>query len=159
MRTHGSAQELERRRRRAVALVQGGMTPKQAATRIGCSVTSINRWLDSYKRGGPAALSGRPHPGASCRLSDAQRRDLVGRLTRGALAEGYATDVWTCPRIVEVIRKHYGVTYHVDHIPRFMATLGFSCQKPERRAAQRDEAAIRRWIGKDWPRIKKNRRG
>jgi transposase len=54
-----------------------------------------------------------------------------------------------------LIERCYGVRYHVDHIPRLLGSLGFSCQKPERRAVERDEAAIQRWMQQDWPRIKK----
>lgn len=56
-----------------------------------------------------------------------------------------------------MIERHYGVRYHVDHIPKMMASLGWSCQKPEKRAIERDEDAIAAWIKKGWPRIKKSR--
>ncbi|MCH8344942.1 MAG: winged helix-turn-helix domain-containing protein [Planctomycetes bacterium] len=59
--------------------------------------------------------------------------------------------------IAEVIERHYGVRYHVDHIPRLLGGLGWSCQKPQRRAIERDEEAIVRWVQRDWARIKKSR--
>jgi transposase len=66
--------------------------------------------------------------------------------------------LWTCPRVVQLIERVYGVHYHVDHIPHVMRSLGFSVQKPEPRARERDEAGIRQWIVKDWSRIKKKPR-
>jgi transposase len=73
----------------------------------------------------------------------------------GACAQGFDTDLWTCPRIVQLIRRLYRVRYHVDHIPRLMANLGFSVQRPERQARERNEQVIRAWINHDWLRLKK----
>jgi transposase len=78
---------------------------------------------------------------------------------RGAIAHGYPTELWTCTRIADLIRVEFGVDYHRDHIGRLLHDLGWSYQKPERRALERDEAAIERWKHKDWPRVKKTLRG
>ncbi len=72
-----------------------------------------------------------------------------------SLLAGYPTDLWTCPRIAQVIHRRFGIRYHVDYLPRLLTSLGFSCQKPERRAIERDEPAIARWMQRDWKRIKK----
>jgi transposase len=71
------------------------------------------------------------------------------------VAAGFSTNLWTCPRIAQTIAARFGVRYHVDYLPRLLRTLGFSCQKPESTASERDEAAIRSWIAKDWKRVKK----
>ena len=73
----------------------------------------------------------------------------------GPLAAGFETDLWTCPRVAQVVRREFGISYHPDHLGRILHVLGFSPQKPQRRARERDEAAIKRWREKDWPRIKK----
>jgi transposase len=80
---------------------------------------------------------------------------LEKALLKGARAAGYATDLWTCPRVAELIARRFGVRYHVDHIGRLLHSLGWSPQKPTRRAIERDEAGIQRWIKEEWPRIKK----
>lgn len=159
MRPQGSQEQLEQRRRRAVALMEQGYGDAAIAGLLGTSTVSVWRWRKAYRRRGQGALSAKPVPGRPPRLSARQRRSLVSRLLKGAMAEGFATDLWSCPRIAQVIEDRYGVRYHVDHIPRLMATLGFSCQKPERRAVERDEEAIRQWVKHDWPRIKKRRTG
>ncbi len=79
-------------------------------------------------------------------------------LLRGAKAAGFPTDLWTCPRIAKVIEERFGVHYHVDHIGRMLHALGWSPQKPQRRALERDEEAIGRWTKEDWPRIKRGLR-
>jgi transposase len=88
-------------------------------------------------------------------LTTVQRRGLVQRLLKGAVSQGFSTDLWTCPRIKQLIRREYGVTYHVDYIPCVMKSLGFTVQKPERQAQERDNEAVARWIERDWRRIKK----
>lgn len=125
------------------------------ARTLNTTPTSVWRWRKAYQRSGPKALTAKPVPGRPARLTPQQRRSLTNRLVKGAPAHGFATDLWTCPRIAQMIEECYGVRYHVDHIPRLMANLGFSCPKPERRAVERDEEAIRRWVWEDWPRIKK----
>jgi transposase len=77
-------------------------------------------------------------------------------LLKGAKAFGYDTDLWTCPRIAEVIRGRFGVRYHVDHVGRLLHSLGWSPQRPQRRAAERDEQKVRHWIKGTWVLIKKN---
>jgi len=89
-------------------------------------------------------------------LSAYQRRLLEKRLMKGAKTNGFSTNLWTCPRIAEVIERYYSVRYHIDHIPKLLASLGWSCQKPEKRAIERDEERIAQWVAKDWPRIKKS---
>jgi transposase len=152
MRPSGTSSSLEARRRHAVELDKQGLSQGEIAQRLRTTPQSVGRWLRAYRRGGTARLAAKPTPGRPPRLNAVQRRGLRGRLIRGALQNGYPTDLWTCPRIVELIRSCYGVTYHVDHIPRLMSGLGFSCQKPERLAAERDDEAVR-----TWPRLKKRR--
>jgi len=135
--------------------MQQGYGDAAIARMLKTTATSVWRWRKAYQRGGPKALAARPAPGRPARLTRRQRRSLANRLVKGPMAHGFATDLWTCPRIARMIEEWYGVRYHVDHIPRLMASLGFSCQRPERRALERDEQAIRRWVRKDWPRIKK----
>ena len=87
------------------------------------------------------------------------RQGLERDLLKGPKAFGFPTDLWTCPRVAQVIRRRYRVKYHVDHVSRLLRSMGWTPQKPERRARERDERAIRGWIRKDWPRVKKTRRG
>ena len=77
----------------------------------------------------------------------------------GAESAGFSSNLWTCPRVAGIIRKRFRVRYHVDHIGRLLRSMGWTPQKPQRRAVERDEEAIQRWIKQDWPRIKKKPRG
>ena len=158
MRPHGNPQELERRRRRAVALLEAGHRQAEVARRVGAHPTSVKRWWEAYQKSGEGGLAAKPVPGRPSKLTARQKTLLTQRLLKGAKANGFSTDLWTCPQIATMIRQRYGVRYHVDHIPRLMASLGFSPQKPETQAVERNEERIARWVAKDWRRIKKRRR-
>jgi transposase len=157
MRPSGSPEELERRRRRAIALLQQGLTPVEVARHVGVDRRSVRRWRASHERAGQAGVRAKPVPGRPPKLDARHRAQLERVLVRGAEAAGFPTPLWTCPRVADVLRRQFSVRYHVDHIGRVLRTLGWSPQKPERRARERDEAAIQRWVKVDWPRLKKKR--
>jgi len=148
---------LERRRRRAAALLKSGLSLQAVARRVGASVSSVFRWKVAIAAGGDAALSAKPVPGRRRKLGDAERERLLKLLLKGALAYGFPNDLWTLKRIASVIRKEFGVKYHPNHVWRLLRGLGWSCQVPERRAVQRDEKAIAHWKRYKWPHIKKRR--
>ena len=88
-----------------------------------------------------------------------QLRRLVRILLKGALSRGYQTELWTTARIAEVIDEVFGVQYHRDHVGRLMHRLGWSSQKPERRALERDDERIDRWKREEWLRLRKTPNG
>ena len=159
MRPVGSPQELERRRRRAIELIRQGHTPVEVARMVGCDRRSVRRWKAAYRRHGSAGVGARPILGRPARMDAKAKQRLEKTLLRGAKAAGFPTDLWTCPRVAHVIEERFGIRYHVDHIGRLLHALGWSAQQPERRAVERDEPEIRRWVKQRWPRIKKGLRG
>ncbi len=159
MRPPGSPQELERRRRRAIRLLQEGHAPVEVARMVGCDRRSVRRWKAAYRKGGEASLRARRIAGRPPRIDAATTRQLEKTLLRGAKAAGFPTDLWTCPRVAHMIEERFGIRYHADHVCRLLHRLGWSPQKPERRAIERDEEAIRRWVKQEWPRIKRGLRG
>ncbi len=154
MRPHGSPEELERRRRRAVDLLKAGASITAVARRLGCSHSSVILWRDAVRRRGLTALKARPAPGRPPKLTARQRAKLPRLLLRGAKAWGFATELWTTRRIALVIQRAFGVHLHRAHVGRVLGELDWSCQKPERRAVERDEAASARWKRYRWVAIK-----
>jgi len=155
----GSAETIEARRRHALRLLDKGYSLNQVGRLLGCAPSSVQRWRDARVRGGEEALRVRFSPGRPARLTPASKKRLSRILLKGPLAHGFRTDLWTLRRIREVILQTLGVRYHVSHVARLMHDLKWSCQKPERRALERDESEIERWKRQEWPRIKKKRRG
>ena len=156
MRPEGTAAELEQRRRLAVALVEQGMRRAEVARAVGTSRASVTRWWQAFQGGGEKGLAAKPHPGGRSKLTERQRQRLVRLLLEGPRKHGYSTKLWTLARVAEVIAIEFGVTYHPSQVWRILRRMGWSCQKPEHRARERNEEAIRRWRQEDWPRIKKS---
>src|SRR6478736_4945256 len=125
MRPVGTAEELERRRRRAVELMQQGESPTVIARILGVRRTSLYRWLATAKDS-PEALAAKPHPGPRPRLTAEQLRELEGLLLKGAKAHGWHNDLWSAQRVTEVIRRR----------------LNWCSHKPQRKAKQRNAEKI-----------------
>ena len=155
MRPSGSPEELQRRRERALRLLQQGYAPVEVAGMLGVERRSVRRWKAAFRKRGAKGIEAKPAPGRPAKLDRKAKRRLERVLLRGAKAAGFPADLWTCPRVAQVIESEFDVHYHVDHIGRLLRALGWSPQKPQRRAIERDEEAIQRWVKVDWPRIKK----
>lgn len=155
MRTAGSPKSLEKRRLDAISLFKNGMSQVGIAKKLRVNDRTVRLWVATFRKQGKEGLIAKPVPGRPTKLKASQSKELVRVLDKGALASGYATELWTCPRVARVIEKRFGVRYHVDHVWRLLRSLGFTPQKPERVARERDEVAIRRWVRQDWPRLKK----
>lgn len=155
MRPHGSPEHLEQRRLRAVALLSEGLAPVDVAHKLGVDRRSVRRWNAGFRKRGQQALKARPAAGRPPKISSASKARLARVLLHGAEKAGFSTDLWTCPRVADLIKKEFGVTYHVDHIGRLLRSMGWTPQKPESRAKERDEEGIRRWVKTDWPELKK----
>ncbi len=156
MRPKGNAKELEVRRRIAGRLLRQGKGIRQVGRLVGASPSSVDRWKKAMDKDGLKGLEAKPHPGRRARLHSEQREQLKQILLDGPLAAGFGTDLWTLSRVAEVIERTFGVKYHPGHVWYILRALGWSAQKPERRARERDEEAIQRWRKCDWPRIKKS---
>ena len=155
----GSAELIEARRRQALRLLDEGYSLGEVGRMTGCAASSVMRWRDTRESGGDKALKVRPAPGRPPALSQAQRQRIIKRLMKGAMANGFSTELWTTSRVATLIHQCCRIQYHRSHAARLLHEFGFSCQKPESRALERDEARIEQWKRKDWPRVKKTLRG
>ena len=145
----------EGRRLRAWELKGEGFSQQEIADALGVSKGAVSQWMKRAREGGIEGLKRRISTGAPPRLSEKQRAELPELLAKGAPAHGFRGDVWTCERVGEVIRRHFGVSYHPAHVSRLVRALGLSLQKPKRLADQRDEEAIEHWKEQTWPELKK----
>lgn len=147
----------EWRRGRAVLGYIEGRKVTQLSKELGVTRGSVNRWLQWYEADGLDGLKSRKAPGATPRLSEEQRAELVEVVERGAVAAGYQSGVWTGPMIADMIEERFGVRYHNHHIPRLLHQLGFSVQRPRKRLARANLEAQANWVNEKFPRIKKKR--
>jgi transposase len=148
----GTAAELERRRRRAVALLDQGESPSTIARIFGVHETSVHRWR-RHARHGPG-LAAKPHPGPKPRLSAPQWAEVEQLLLLGAEKHGWPTDLWTAARVATLIERHFAVRYHPEHVRIVLnQRLHWSSQKPQRRAKEQNDKEVERWIDDEFPRI------
>jgi transposase len=152
MRPKGTAGELERRRRRAVQLLDQGEAPAVVARVLGVTRPSLHRWRRMARR--ERGLDAKPASGARRRMTDAQLRQLERLLDKGAPAHGFPNELWTARRVAQVIHRRFGVQYHPDYVLRLLRRrLNWTCHKPQRRARQRNDKEVERWKADEFPRI------
>ena len=156
MRPTGSPETLEARRIIAARLFERATSLTEVAAVVGSSISSAHRWRKAWKHG--SKLRSKPHPGRAPKLSAHQQGELVAALAHGTRSWGYAPEGWTGPLVRDVIQRLFGVEFHPEYVPRLLHRLGWSPQKPERRARERNEADIARWRRESWPRLKKEPR-
>ncbi len=150
-------EQLAERRAEGVRLLEAGeMTQAEIARHLGVTEAAVSKWKKQLAEGGAAALQLRRATGRPPKLDEAAKQALVKKLEAGALAVGFPTEQWTQARVKQVIKREFGVDYHQNYISRLLGDLGWSVQKPDPRAIERDEEMIQAWLRRDWPRIKKS---
>jgi transposase len=145
-------QAFERIRMQAGALFATGHSQAEVARQLGVARQNVSRWHAQWQAGGSEALRSAGPTGQASRLSDAQLAAVNQALRQGARAHGFDTDHWTLARITSVIERVTGVGYHRGHVWKLLRhRLHYRLLRPARRAVERDEQAIARWVAEDWP--------
>jgi transposase len=146
---------LQTRRLRAAELFAAGVRQAEVARQLEVSSQAVSVWHARWKEGGTEALYSRGPSGPAPRLSDAQLATIEQALLEGATAHGFTGELWTLNRVATVIERLTGVRHHPAWVWALLRhRLGRSVQRPVRRAAERDQAAIDRWVKERWPKIK-----
>jgi transposase len=153
MRPYGTSKQLAKRRKLAFDLLAEGKRVSEVARIVGVTDRSVRYWRKEASH--PKDKSQCRPPGRPCRLSVEQLQTLKQELLRGAYVHGYAEDYWTLDRIAHVIWEQFEVRYHLSAVWHILDRMGWSSQRPQRLAMQRDDEAVKRWKRYVWPRIKK----
>lgn len=147
--------EMEKRRLRGCKMLEKGYGCAEVAQRVGVTRAVVYRWKAAWQGGGRQAVASKGRAGRKPRLDAQAASRVTEALLAGPRAQGYKTDLWTLPRVAHLIEKVAAVRYHEGHVWRVLGRLGFSCQRPERRAVERDDGQVRQWRRKTWPALKK----
>jgi len=146
---------MEQRRMPAADLLERGVIPAEIARQVGVAHQVVSEWRKAWRQGGREALRSAGPAGRKSKLSDRQLADVRNVLTNGAEANGYSTDVWTLPRVAQVIQRETGVSYHPARVWYILRHgLNWTWQRPARQATERNDEAIQRWVKKRWPQLK-----
>jgi transposase len=150
-------EQMAERRAEGVRLLETGeKSQAQIARELGVSQACVSVWHKKLREQGPQSLDARTASGRPAKLSATDKAKLAEKLKQGALAAGFPTEQWTQARVKKVIEQEFGVSYHPNYISRLLDSMGWSVQKPDTRALERDEEMILAWLQQDWPRIKKS---
>ncbi len=146
----------EARRIEGARLLKRNVTQAEVACRLGVSRHAVSVWARQLEEvnGAVGKLKARTL-GRPKRLDATQCAALSPALMRGALQAGFATELWTVKRVRALVAREFGVEYSNTGCWELLRSLGFSPQKLEKRATQRNEQAIVDWKRKTWPALKK----
>jgi transposase len=147
--------EAAKRRVRAGRLLLKGKKPAEVAATVGAPRQTVYRWLGILQEKGIDGLRVMSKGGRPSLMSEEQLEALREALLAGPMAAGYGTDLWTLKRVRLLIEKRFGIQYSDVHVWRLLGALGFSSQKPEKRAIERNEEAVVLWKKRTWPALKK----
>ena len=147
--------EAAKRRLRAGRMLQRGKGCADVALAVGVARQTVYTWKALLDEGGIDALRAVPEPGRPARLDQAQLANVRTALLQSATEHGFGTELWTLKRVGAVIERMHGVRFSQAHVWRILRSLGFSAQKPEKRAIERNEDAVRGWKRSTWPALKK----
>jgi transposase len=150
---------LEKRRFQAIQMLERGRSQAEIARQVRVVRQTVARWVHDYRTQGKSALRKAGRAGRQPRLSEKQRLQLERLLVAGPERLGYETPLWTCPRVAHLIEQEFDVRYHEGHVWKVLVGLGWSPQRPEGRARERNEEQNLNWKKNVWPALKKKRAG
>ena len=155
MRDPGSPAELEHRRLLAVQRVLEGYSTEEVAEFLDVDPRSVRRWVAAHREAGDAGLLARRTSGRPPKLTSTREKILRRWLADKPTEHGFATDLWTGPRVAHMIRQEFAIELNPKYLTVWLRRRGFTPQKPRRVPHQRDPEEIAAWLQTQWPRIKK----
>ena len=147
--------EAAKRRVRAGRLLLKDKPPAEVAKLVGAPRQTVYRWLAVLREQGIDGLRDMSKGGRPSLMTTEQVAELRELLLAGPIASGYGTDLWTLKRVRLLIEKRFGIRYSDVNVWRILGAMGFSSQKPEKRAIERNEDAVVHWKKRTWPALKK----
>jgi transposase len=151
-----TAEELERRRQLGVQRWREGYSQVAVAEFLGVTPSAVCKWVKAA-RAGPEGLLAKPGRGRPPKLTPQRERQVLRWFWKPATNFGFPNELWTAPRVAEVIRRKWNVRFHPRYINAWLAERRITPQKPCRQPRERDDEAIRHWVRATWPRIKNER--
>jgi transposase len=141
-------------RRLVVKALRGGMKQTVAAQQFAVSLRAVNKWAALDRGGGLRALKSkrRGRRAGEGRLDATQsariRALIVGKMPDQLKLAFY---LWTRAAVASLIEREYGAAVSLTTVGRYLKAWGMSPQKPVRRAYERNDEAIKRWLVAQYP--------
>ena len=151
--------EAAKKRLRAGRMLLAGKRPAEVAEAVGVARQTVYTCKGLLDEGGIDALRAVPERGRPAQLDAAQLASVRAAILQSPTTHGFGTELWTLKRVATVIERMHGVRFGPTQVWRILGSLGFSPQKPEKRAIERDEDTVRHWQCRTWPALKKKPSG
>jgi transposase len=151
--------EATKKRLKAGRLLLAGKSCAEVALAVGVARQTVYTWQRLLDERGLDALRQVPERGRPAQLNDGQLASIRAALLQSPTEHGFGTELWTLKRVGAVIERMHGVRFGQTNVWRILGTLGFSPQKPDKRAIERNEDAVRNWKRNTWPALKKKPSG
>jgi transposase len=146
---------MEQRRRLAVARVREGWSTKSVASFLDVTQRAVQSWVKAFRERGTQALAAQPRSGRPPKLTLQQEQTVLGWILHSPTEFGFATELWTAPRVTSLIRKNFGVTFNPHYVVEWLAKRNISSQRPQRQPREKNPQEIQRWLKRDWKQIAK----
>lgn len=148
--------EMELRRQRGLSMLAEGMSQSEIAREIGVTPQAVSKWSAAFRLGGKKALASKGKPGRKTGLTSAEAKRVEAALVKGPMKHGYRNDLWTLRRIAGVIAQVTGRSApSTTRTWVLLREMGWSCQRPAKRARQQNAEAVAEFREKTWTRVKK----
>jgi len=147
--------EATKKRLRAGRMLLAGKRPAEVAEEVGVARQTVYTWKGLLDEGGIDALRAVPSRGRPAKLDASRLEGIRDAVLQSPTEHGFGTELWTLKRVGAVIERLYGVKFGTTQLWRILGALGFSVQKPEKRAMERNEDGVRHWKRRTWPALKK----
>jgi transposase len=150
---HATLTEL---RKRGVSAVQSGETPEHVAAAMGVNLRTLYRWLALYRRGGWGHLDARKRGGRPPKLDGSALRWIYRTVAdKNPLQLNFPFALWTAEMVQALIVERFKVKLSHSSVCRLMNQIGLTAQRPLWRAYQQDPEAVKQWLEKDYPAIRR----
>lgn len=149
---------LEHYRFRAVELYQKGKSVQDIAFFFGIHRGSVSLWIKTWKEKGLNSLKSKKANGPEPKLTNKDRKKIISVVKKSAMDFGFETPLWTCKRLQQIIKNELHKEIDISNIWRWLISWGFTNQKPERDALEKNQREVNKWLKEEWPKIEKHRR-
>ncbi len=151
-----STEEQHLIRKLAVQRVFGGESVADVTRSLCLGNKTIFTWLKIAREKGIEALAPKARTGRNRKLSSIEEQEvkrwIVGHDPR---QYGFDFGLWTRQIVSALIKEKFDIDIKLTSVGDLLHRLGLSPQKPLRRAYERDEIAVKKWIEDIYPKVKK----
>jgi len=144
-------------RKRTVAAVRKGMSISEASRAFGVSRQAIYQWQARVEKGGTRGLNSRKRGRrGGGQLAPWQLGQIARSITDRCpdqLKLPFA--LWTREAVQQLIAARFDIHVSVWTVGRYLRKMGFTPQKPLRRAYEQNPKVVAQWLKVKYPRIRR----